>query len=157
MVLRDALFGTDVTENVQLLLVFSTHAFFLPASPVETRAFSGSVTIANIDTHQTADSQYSVRHSVVEKYQARAIKQQIDRILWEVWDPIGVNTIAPLDEYSSYVNRIFELLVSPATDDEIATHLYNIASDTMGLGGTTVEAMRLTVAALRTIEIPKNL
>jgi|SRR5271165_2779024 len=98
-----------------------------------------------------------MRHCVIEKYQARALKQQIDRILWEVWDPIGVNTIAPRDEYSSYVNRIFELLVSGATDDEIATHLYGIAADRMGLSGATVEAMRPTVAALRTIEIPKNL
>jgi hypothetical protein len=91
---------------------------------------------------------------VIEKYQARALKQQIDRILWEVWDPIGVNTIGPRDEYSNYTNPIFELLVSGATDEEIATHLYNIASDRMGLSGATVEAMRPTVAALRTIEIP---
>ena len=93
---------------------------------------------------------------MIEKYQARAIKQQIDQILWEVWDPIGVNRIAPRNEYSSYVGGIFGLLVSGATDDEIATHLYNIASERMGLGDATVEAMRPTVAALRTIEIPEN-
>lgn len=94
---------------------------------------------------------------MIDKYQSRAIKQQIDRILWEVWDPIGVNKIAPRDEYSSYVNGIFELMVSGATDDEIATHLYNIASDEMGLHGPTVDAMRPTVVALLTIGVPKNL
>ena len=43
----------------------------------------------------------------MEKYAARSVKQQIDRILWEVWDPIGVNKISPArDEYSGYVNKI---------------------------------------------------
>jgi hypothetical protein len=51
----------------------------------------------------------------MEKYAARSVKQQIDRILWEVWDPIGVNKISPApDEYSGDVNgvpfrRFFEI------------------------------------------------
>jgi hypothetical protein len=36
MVPRNSLLGADIAEHVQLLLVFSTHDFFLPASPVET-------------------------------------------------------------------------------------------------------------------------
>ena len=39
MVFRNALFGTYVAEHTQLLLVFSTHAFFIPACPVETTKF----------------------------------------------------------------------------------------------------------------------
>jgi hypothetical protein len=37
MVLRDSLFEAYVAKHTQLLLVISTHAFFLPAWPVETK------------------------------------------------------------------------------------------------------------------------
>jgi hypothetical protein len=36
---RNSLFGADVAEHVQLLLIFSAHAFFLAPSPVEAGAF----------------------------------------------------------------------------------------------------------------------
>jgi hypothetical protein len=42
MVLRNSLLGADITEYVQLPLVFSTHAFFLPASSVETYKVSAT-------------------------------------------------------------------------------------------------------------------
>src|SRR5436190_20152568 len=42
MVLGNPLLRTDVTEHVQLLLVFSAHAFFLSGCAVETRGFSGT-------------------------------------------------------------------------------------------------------------------
>jgi hypothetical protein len=42
MVLRNSLLGADLAEHVQLLLVFSAHAFFLSVRTVETREFSGS-------------------------------------------------------------------------------------------------------------------
>jgi len=92
----------------------------------------------------------------VEKYAARKVKQEIDRILWDVWDPIGVNTISPArDEYSSYVNGVFELLISGASDDAIAEHLLKIAKDRMQLNGSTLADMRLTVVALRGINLPQ--
>jgi hypothetical protein len=60
----------------------------------------------------------------VDKYKARSIKQHISRVLWEVWDPIGVN-ICPeaRDEYNQYVNPVFELLAAGASDGEIAARL----------------------------------
>jgi hypothetical protein len=42
MVLGNPLLGTDVTEHVQLLFVFSAHAFFLSGCVVEAREFSGT-------------------------------------------------------------------------------------------------------------------
>src|ERR1039458_4366200 len=45
MVLRNSLLGADVAEHVQLLLVFSAHAFFLSVRTVETREFSGSTCV----------------------------------------------------------------------------------------------------------------
>jgi hypothetical protein len=35
--------------------------------------------------------------------------KKIDDILWFDWDPIGINDIAPRDEYRGYVSEIFEL------------------------------------------------
>jgi len=42
MVLRNSLLGVDVAEHVQLLLVFSAHAFFLSVRTVETRVTLGA-------------------------------------------------------------------------------------------------------------------
>jgi hypothetical protein len=93
--------------------------------------------------------------NAMEKYAARSVKQQIDRILWEVWDPIGVNKISPArDEYSAYVNGVFQLLTSGASGEEIAQHLLTIVHDRMELKAATVADMRPTVTALRNIALP---
>ncbi len=93
-----------------------------------------------------------------DKYQARTVKREISRVLWEVWDPIGVNPLGgPRDEYDSYVNDIYELLVSGADDFEIAQHLLRIVTDTMELSGANTEANRPTVTALRAIKLPFRL
>ena len=91
----------------------------------------------------------------MEKYPARSIKQKIDHILWEVWDPIGLNRISPArDEYSGYVNEVFQLLTSGASDHELAQHLLKIVHDRMELKAATVEDMQTTVTALRAIPLP---
>jgi hypothetical protein len=93
--------------------------------------------------------------NAMEKYAARSVKQQIDRILWEVWDPIGVNKISPArDEYSGYVNGVFQLLRPRASDEEIAQHLLTIVHDRMELKAARVAEMQPTVTALRGISLP---
>jgi hypothetical protein len=93
--------------------------------------------------------------NAMEKYAARSVKQQIDRILWEVWDPIGVNKISPArDEYSGYVNGVFKLLTSGASDEEISQHLLTIVHDRMELRAATAADMQSAVTALRTIALP---
>jgi hypothetical protein len=42
MVVRDSLLKAYVAENSQLLLVLSTHVFFLPGVVVETREIPGT-------------------------------------------------------------------------------------------------------------------
>ena len=91
----------------------------------------------------------------MEKYAARAVKHEIDRILWEVWDPIGVNRMSEArDEYSIYVNGVFELLVNGAADNAIAQHLLEIVINRMEINEATIEHMRPTVVALRAIALP---
>lgn len=91
----------------------------------------------------------------MEKYAARDVKLQIDRILWEVWDPIGVNKISPArDEYTGYVNGVFQLLTSGASDEEISQHLLTIVHERMELRAATASDMQRTITALRTIALP---
>jgi hypothetical protein len=42
VILRNSLFGADVAERIQLLLIFSAHTYFLSGCVVETREFSGT-------------------------------------------------------------------------------------------------------------------
>ena len=53
----------------------------------------------------------------------KALYKSVDEILWNDWDPIGVNDIAPRDEYQSYVPEIFSMLIHNKTEKEIAARL----------------------------------
>jgi hypothetical protein len=46
MVLRNSLLGADIAKHIQLLIVFSAHAFFLSGCVVETIEFSGTTLVA---------------------------------------------------------------------------------------------------------------
>ena len=59
----------------------------------------------------------------------------IRRILWEEWDPIGVNDIAPDDEYDSYASRVYAMIGEGCGEAEIAEYLRWAAAENMGLGG----------------------
>jgi hypothetical protein len=43
MIPWNSLLGTDIAEDIQLLLIYSAHAFFLSDCIVEAREFSGTV------------------------------------------------------------------------------------------------------------------
>lgn len=59
----------------------------------------------------------------------------IDNLLWDEWDPIGINDIAPRDEYQAYTPQLFSSVIKGATSDELTQALYKIESDLMGLPG----------------------
>ena len=63
----------------------------------------------------------------------KKLYQEIDEILWNDWDPIGVNDIAPRDEYQSYTPIIFSLKRKGVNEEEIAKELYEIEKETIGL------------------------
>jgi hypothetical protein len=63
------------------------------------------------------------------------IYKKIDDILWFDWDPIGINDIAPRDEYLSYVPGIFRLKKAGANKEEIAKCLFKIETQNMGIVG----------------------
>ena len=65
----------------------------------------------------------------------KELYQKIDGILWNDWDPIGVNDIAPRDEYQSYTPTIFNLIKKDADKETIAQKLYEFETKNMGLFG----------------------
>jgi len=64
------------------------------------------------------------------------IYKKIDDILWFDWDPIGINDIAPRDEYQSYVPEIFRMKKNGADRIEIGKKLLDLETNTIGMPGT---------------------
>jgi len=66
----------------------------------------------------------------------KELYKAIDEILWNDWDPIGINDIAPRDEYQSYTPTIFSLKINEADTETIAKKLYEIETVTIGVFGS---------------------
>ncbi len=60
-------------------------------------------------------------------------QESIRRILFYDWDPIGINDLAPEDEYDSYVGGIYRLLASSASEYQIIEHLHRLEITKMGV------------------------
>ena len=60
--------------------------------------------------------------------------KRIDNLLWEDWDPIGVNDHeSARDEYQSYLPQVFRLVNEGAKISEIADYLDTIVTESIGL------------------------
>ncbi len=60
----------------------------------------------------------------------------IDKILWEVWDPIGINTNPDIrNEYYGYVPLIFQKALEVDNEIELAKVLFFIETERMELDG----------------------
>jgi hypothetical protein len=78
---------------------------------------------------------------------ANALK--ISKVLYESWDPIGINELSGFDdEYDSYIGEIALLLERVATVDEISSLLKRIALERMGLSSPELDKRSLSVAAV---------
>jgi hypothetical protein len=86
---------------------------------------------------------------------SRSLIEQVDAVLWEVWDPIGVNHAPEArDEYTSYAPAVAQMLRSGASDLDIERHLAEIILEQMGMSWVNPDRARRTLAALRGIPIP---
>jgi len=84
----------------------------------------------------------------------RSLTRAVDTILWEVWDPIGVNDAPEArDEYTSYALGIAGILRAGASDDEIRAHLASIILESMGLSWVNPDREQRTLAALRALPL----
>lgn len=95
----------------------------------------------------------------IDKLKLREAKRQIRKILLEYWDPIGVNDVPEAqDEYDNYLGKIFSMLETKASEDELISHLYWIETDHMGLTSRSKEAIKPIVQKLLLIDanVKKN-
>lgn len=72
----------------------------------------------------------------MDKIKTTKLWKSVDRILWNNWDPIGINDSGPTDEYRGYVPAIVKLLIGNADVKEIATQLHLFVYEDMGLDST---------------------
>ena len=70
--------------------------------------------------------------------------EQIDILLWEEWDPIGINDYEEArDEYYNYLPKVYELRIRNASKKEIADYLFEIETDRMGLSGNKDKCLQI--------------
>ena len=74
-------------------------------------------------------------HNLLKNEEPSNIYEAIDLILWRDWDPIGVNDIAPRDEYQAYTPTIYILKNQGANQEIITKTLYKIETETIGVIG----------------------
>lgn len=74
-------------------------------------------------------------HKLLKNEEPTNLYETIDLILWQDWDPIGINDIAPRDEYQSYTQTIFRLKTNGADKETIAKTLHEIETVTIGVVG----------------------
>ncbi|MDI9868944.1 hypothetical protein [Flectobacillus roseus] len=77
------------------------------------------------------------------------VYKKIDDILWFDWDPIGINDLAPRDEYQCYVLEIFGLVKSNADRQEIAKRLHKFETENMGMSGTLENCLTIADKILK--------
>jgi len=62
--------------------------------------------------------------------------KQIDEILWNDWDPIGINDCEEArDEYYGYLPHVWRFKIMNADAETIAEYLIKVETDRMGLFG----------------------
>jgi hypothetical protein len=76
----------------------------------------------------------------------------IDELLWEKWDPIGVNdTPEARDEYQSYLPNIFSLALNGGDVTEITDALSAIEQERMGLHGNSSKSNEVAIKILQAV------
>jgi len=69
-----------------------------------------------------------------KEQRAREIQETIRDVLHHDWDPVGVGGVPEArDEYDSYVEGVYRLLLSGAGPSQVAEHLARIEQEWLGL------------------------
>lgn len=63
---------------------------------------------------------------------AAKIQDAIRQILYRDWDPIGVFSLAPVDEYDSYIGGVYRILASSRSEEALIQLLERTAEDILG-------------------------
>jgi hypothetical protein len=63
---------------------------------------------------------------------AKEIMSEIHTVLLHDWDPLGLQGIAPDDEYDSYIGGVYRLLTQRPPVDDVVRYLMNLEFHDMG-------------------------
>ncbi len=64
----------------------------------------------------------------------KALSEAVDLILWEQWDPIGINdNPVARGEYRGYVSSVVQLLQNGADVFKLSEHLHSLERASMGI------------------------
>ncbi|MGV3731211.1 MAG: hypothetical protein ACO1NN_10680 [Sphingopyxis sp.] len=75
--------------------------------------------------------------------------EAIQALLWEKWDPIGVNDEpAAFGEYDRYAAEVHSMLIRGANAEEIARHLDWVATELIGLGSNVQHCLAVARLAV---------
>jgi hypothetical protein len=81
------------------------------------------------------------------------IQDSIRQILYYDWSPIGFVDLLPKDEYDSYIAPVYRILAGSRSKDELIDCLYQIETETMGLGSGSRERLRDVASKLLTLDV----
>ena len=84
---------------------------------------------------------------------ARRIQSAIAQVLYERWDPLSLNGIAPRDEYDAYVGRVYRSLASSRNHEHISAELWAIEREYMGATEPDHHRLRIAADALLALDI----
>jgi len=88
--------------------------------------------------------EWNTLYAINVRHLRNSLYSEVDWVLWNEWDPIGVNDYGgPSDEYTGYVPQIYKLLTESKDETEIAKYLDFIATDNMGLNSNMKENLRV--------------
>ncbi len=70
------------------------------------------------------------------------IHRQIDRVLLQDWDPIGVaDFFQAQDEYRSYCRGVYDVAVHTRSARAVAEHLLKVEQECIGLSSRSADAV----------------
>ena len=73
-------------------------------------------------------------------------------VLRESWNPIGFADL-PEDEYESYVGGVYRLLVSGATERQVAEHLRRLEVESMGMDNASADDLLSVARQLLVLDV----
>jgi len=84
------------------------------------------------------------------------VMEAIRGVLFDDWDPLGVNEYAPRDEYDAYIAGVYRLLCRRASEEEIAEHLRGLEWDEMGLAPRTAASLLPVARKLLGVDVASS-
>ena len=64
---------------------------------------------------------------------AREIMAEIHAVLLHDWDPLGLQGVAPDDEYDAYIGGVYRLLTGRPSVEDVVRHLMELEFHDMGI------------------------